>query len=183
MYQAIPSRPDCRTFETLTSNPQEIRKLCTESQGRVQALSQAIGRQPGMPCSLQDLLNNDLRGLAQQFVTTAHYCHLLDKKLEERTRTTFQERTAERAAHEAHLESYRQQLKKANETIDRLSKDIRDFDHAYYTKTEKRGKFDLERKTEKLAEKVSNQKRRINEQQSQIEVCTGPNVLYNGLCT
>lgn len=147
----------------------EIRKLCTESQGRVQALSQAIGRQPGMPGSLQDLLNNDLRGLAQQFVTTAHYCHLLEKKLEERTRTTFQERTAERAAHEAHLESYRQQLKKANEQIDRLSKDIRDFDHAYYTKTEKRGKVDLERKAEKLSEKINNQKRRINEQQSQIE--------------
>lgn len=123
-----------------------------------------------MPGSLQDLLNNDLRGLAQQFVTTAHYCHLLEKKLEERTRTTFQERTAERAAHEAHLESYRQQLKKANDTIDRLSKNLRDYENAY-AKGEKSRKVDLERKTEKMTEKINNQKRRINEQQNQIEVC------------
>ncbi|KUI67831.1 hypothetical protein VM1G_03488 [Cytospora mali] len=157
---------------TLDSSPEniilEIRKLCTDSQSRVQALSQAIGRQPGIPGNLQDLLNNDMRGLAQQFVTTARYCHLLEKKLEERTRATFQERTAERAAHEAHLESYRQQLKKANETIDRLSKDLSDFNNAY-SKTERSRKVDLERKTEKLTEKINNQKRRINEQQAQIE--------------
>ncbi|ROW17210.1 hypothetical protein VPNG_01165 [Cytospora leucostoma] len=151
-----------------------IRKVCTDSQGRVQALTQAIGRQPGMPGSLSDLLNNDLRGLAQQFITTTHYCHLLEKKIEERTRTTFQERTAERAAHEAHLESYRQQLKKANDTIDRLSGKVREFDHAYEKfdksdKSDKLRKIELERRAEKLAEKINNQKRRINEQQSQIE--------------
>lgn len=133
-----------------------------------------------MPGSLQDLLNNDLRGLAQQFVTTAHYCNLMEKKLEERTRTTFQERAAERAAHEAHLESYRQQLKKANEMIDRLSNDLRDLDSSYYAKTEKKGKYEFERKTEKLNEKINNQKRRINEQQSQIEVCISLNILVGG---
>lgn len=166
----------------LTLIQQAIRKVCTESQGRVQALTQAIGRQPGMPGSLSDLLNNDLRGLAQQFITTTHYCHLLEKKIDERTRTTFQERTAERAAHEAHLESYRQQLKKANDTIDRLSGKVREFDHAYEKfdksdKSDKLRKIELERRAEKLAEKINNQKRRINEQQSQIEVGLCLNIL------
>lgn len=106
----------------------------------------------------------------------------MEKKLDDRTRINFQERTAERAAHEAHLESYRQQLKKANETIDRLSKDVRDFDNAY-ARTEKSRKVDFERKAEKLNEKIHNQKRRINEQQSQIEVCLWPDRCTRWLST
>ena len=42
-----------------------------------------------------------------------------------------------------------------NETIDRLTKDVRDFDNAY-ARTEKSRKVDLERKTEKLNEKIHN---------------------------
>lgn len=123
------------------------------------------------------MVANDMRGLAQQNVTISHYCTMLAKGIDERDRIAFQERTAERAGHEAQSRSYLQQLNKANDTIDRLNDTVerlgggQDSNQAH-TKTDKARKVDLERKTERLNEKIHNQKRRINEQQSQIEVWT-----------
>lgn len=144
---------------------QDICKLCKDAQGRVQALSQAIGRQPGMPGSLTDLLNNDLRVIAQQFITTTYYCRMLEKKIDERTRIIFQERASERASHDAELNNYRHQLQTSCNRISKLEQNIREIEQSY-ANVEKRRKVELEKKKEK----IDNQKRRIKEQQDQIDV-------------
>lgn len=154
---------------SLTIAQQDIRKICKETQTRVQALSQAIGRQPGMPGSLTDLLNNDLRVVAQQFASTAYHCRMIEKKLEERTRANFQERTALHASQEVELNSFRAKLQSSQDRVRKLEQDLRDIE-TNYTTAEKRRKVELEKK----AEKISNQKRRIKEQQDQIDVSSGP---------
>lgn len=149
--------------------PQDIRKICKETQTRVQALSQAIGRQPGMPGSLTDLLNNDLRAVAQQFASTAYHARMIEKKLEERTRADFQERAALHASHEAELNVFRDKLQSSQDRVQKLEQDLRDIETTY-TNSDKRRKAEVEKKTEK----ISNQKRRIKEQQDQIDVSPGP---------
>lgn len=114
-----------------------------------------------MPGSLTDLLNNDLRVVAQQFASTAYHCRMLEKKLEERT--------ALQASHEVELNSFRGKLQSSQERVRKLEQDLRDIETAYTT-SDKRRKVELEKKTEK----ISNQKRRIKEQQDQIDVSSGP---------
>ncbi|KAF3766066.1 hypothetical protein M406DRAFT_68448 [Cryphonectria parasitica EP155] len=142
----------------------DIRKICKDSQARVQALSQAIGRQPGMPASLGDLLNNDLRNIAQQFVTTMYHCHVLERKVEELTDRSSQEGTTSSVAHEAQMNSLRNKLQNSQDRVRKLEQDMRDMEQGYAT-AEKRRKVEIEKKTEK----ISNQKRRIREQQDQID--------------
>lgn len=118
-----------------------------------------------MPSNLTDLLNNDLRVVAQQFASTAYHCRMIEKKLEERTRTSFQERTTLRASHESELTSFRSKLQVCQDRVHKLEQELRDRETSHTT-VEKRRKVELEKKTDK----VMNQKRRIKEQQDQIDV-------------
>lgn len=156
---------DCCQRQMLTVGLQDIRKICKDSQIRIQALGQAISRQPGVPGSLTDLMGNDLRHIAQQFVSTSFHCRMLEKKLEERGKAVSQERAAIIAAHGVELSSYHRRLQVSAERISRLEQELRDVESGHGN-ADKRRKVELEKKTEK----INNQKRRIKEQQDQIEV-------------
>lgn len=110
-------------------------------------------------------MSNDLRHIAQQFVSTSFHCRMLEKKLEERAQAASQERLAVNAAHGVELSSFRRKLQVSQERIARLEQDLRDIESGHGN-TDKRRKIELEKKTEK----INNQKRRIKEQQDQIEV-------------
>lgn len=118
-----------------------------------------------MPGSLTDLLNNDLRVIAQQFVSTTYHCRLLEKKLEEHSRAIFQERAAIQAAHEAETNSVRVNFQSSQDRARKLEQGLRDLEQGF-ANVDKRRKLELDKKTEK----ISNQKRRIKEQQDQIDV-------------
>lgn len=118
-----------------------------------------------MPSSLTDLLNNDLRVIAQQFATITYYCRMLEKRVEDHTQSTHQERTGERVSHDVQLNTYRQQLHDSRNRIARLEQDIRDIEQGH-ANADKRRRVELEKKKEK----IDNQKRRIKEQQDQIDV-------------
>lgn len=118
-----------------------------------------------MPSSLTDLLNNDLRVIAQQFATITYYCRMLEKRVEDRSQSTYQERAGERVSHDFQLNSYRQQLQESRVRIAKLEQDIRDIEQSH-SNTDKRRRVELEKKKEK----IDNQKRRIKEQQDQIDV-------------
>lgn len=142
-----------------------MRDICKDAQVRIQALGQAINRQPGVPGSLTDLVGNDLRSIAQQFVSTSFHCRMLEKKLEERAQADSQELLAVNAAHGVEVSSFRRKLQVSQERIARLEQDLRDIESSH-SNADKRRKVELEKKTEK----INNQKRRIKEQQDQIEV-------------
>lgn len=137
---------------------QDIRKICNETQARVQALGQAIGRQPGMPGSLTELLNNDMRVIAQQFASTAYHARMIEKKLQERGRVQLQERESE-------LKHLKTKLQNSQDRVRKLEESLHSTEEGYAT-ADKRRKVELEKK----AEKIQNQKRRIKEQQDQIDV-------------
>lgn len=118
-----------------------------------------------MPSSLTDLLNNDLRVIAQQFATITYYCRMLEKRVEDRSQSTYQDRAGERVPHDFQLNNYRQQLQESRARIAKLEQDIRDIEQSH-SNTDKRRRVELEKKKEK----IDNQKRRIKEQQDQIDV-------------
>lgn len=159
----------CCYFQMLTVGPQDIRKICKDTQVRIQALGQAIARQPGVTSSLTDLMSNDLRHIAQQFVSTSFHCRMLEKKLDERDQAFAKERVALHAAHGVEISSCRRKLMLGQERISRLEQDLIDLESGHGN-ADKRRKLELEKKTEK----INNQKRRIKEQQDQIEVNLKP---------
>lgn len=135
-----------------------------------------------MPSSLTDLLNNDLRVVAQQFATITYYCRMLEKQVEEdggllaASRLQRQQQPRPGAAGErapAHhdnnntpqVNSLRLQLQESHAKVAKLEQKIRDMSDTYST-TDKRRRVELEKKKEK----IDNQKRRIKEQQDQIDV-------------
>lgn len=134
-----------------------------------------------MPSSLTDLLNNDLRVVAQQFATITYYCRMLEKQVEEdggllaASRLQQQQQPRPGAAGErapAHhnnntpqANSLRLQLQESHAKVAKLEQKIRDMSETYST-TDKRRRVELEKKKEK----IDNQKRRIKEQQDQIDV-------------
>lgn len=118
-----------------------------------------------MPAALSDLLNNDLRNVAQQFVTTHYYCRVLEKKIEERNCQGYQDRVGGRGSQEAELNNLRKKLQQSQDRVSKLERDLHDIQEGY-ANTDKRRKAEIEKKTEK----ITNQKRRIKEQQDQIDV-------------
>lgn len=120
-----------------------------------------------MPSSLTDLLNNDLRVIAQQFATITYYCRMLEKRVAERSQSGYQDHAGERVSHDFQANSYRQQLQESRNKIAKLEQDIREMEHSH-TNVDKRRRVELEKKKEK----IDNQKRRIKEQQDQIDVST-----------
>lgn len=111
-----------------------------------------------------DLVNTDLRHIAQQFVSTSFYCRKLETKLEETTTNSAQDRTQVMQNHALELGSYRRKMQNQADRIAKLEEQLRDSE-AGYGNVDKRRKVELEKKTEK----INNQKRRIKEQQDQIE--------------
>ncbi|KAJ0125061.1 hypothetical protein J7T55_006405 [Diaporthe amygdali] len=171
-------RPGGPSGLAITANRQEplplsvvndMRTGLNGAQSRLQSLSQAVGRQPGMPPGIPALVNNDLRGIGHQLITISHLCNTLQNKLEEQDQAHFNDQLAQRAAYESSLNAIHGQLIKANGTIDDLTEQLQQSKKllAKHEKNPKGG--DLEIKAQKLTEKVTNQKRRINEQQAQIE--------------
>lgn len=136
--------------------------MCTQAQENLQALNQAIHTSPGIPGKTADLIGNDLSAVAHQFITISSVCNALEKKLDEGKMVHRRELIAQQASHEAYQGGLHGQLAKANMTIDEFQNRLRQI--------EKNPKGELEAKAQKLNEKVNNQKRRINEQQAQIEV-------------
>lgn len=134
-----------------------------------------------MPSSLTDLLNNDLRVVAQQFATITYYCRMLEKQVAEdggllaASRLQQQQQPRPGAAGErapAHhdnntpqVNNLRLQLQESHAKVAKLEQKIRDMSETYST-TDKRRRVELEKKKEK----IDNQKRRIKEQQDQIDV-------------
>lgn len=118
-----------------------------------------------MPGSLTDLLNNDLRIIAQQFASTAYHCRMIEKKLDQRNRETIQDRKAMNDVHEKQLKDMRHKLQSGQDRIQKLELALDDVEVSFST-ADKRRKLELEKKTEK----INNQKRRIKEQQDQIDV-------------
>ncbi|PSS00593.1 hypothetical protein BD289DRAFT_488925 [Coniella lustricola] len=76
--------------EVLTQQQQDVRNICTQSQSRVKALSDAISLQPEISPVVIELLNNDLRIIAQQLVAITQHCNTLEGNLHERTPTNSQ---------------------------------------------------------------------------------------------
>lgn len=145
--------------------------MCTQAQENLVALNQAIHTVPGIPGRTADLIGNDLTAVAHQFITISSVCNALDKKLDESKLVHRRELIAQQASHEAYQGGLHGQLAKANMTIDECQNRLRQI--------EKHSKGELEAKAQKLNEKVNNQKRRINEQQAQIEVCPPQNTQTN----
>lgn len=110
-------------------------------------------------------MNNDLRAIAQQFVSTNYHCRVLEIALEERVRVFLQERATILAANEAELSNYRLKVQGVLERNRQLELCVRDIQESF-AEAEKRRKLELDKK----AEKINNQKRRIKEQQDQIDV-------------
>lgn len=147
--------------------------MCTMAQENLQMLNQAVHCQPGIPGRTADLIGNDLSAVAHQFINISSVCNALEKKLDEDQRDRRdlrRELVAQQASHEAYQAGLHGQLAKANITIDEYQVRVRHLE-SLVAKLEKNPKGDIEAKAQKLTEKVNNQKRRINEQQSQIEVC------------
>lgn len=140
-----------------------MRNVCTEAQKNLQALNQAIHTVPGIPGRTADLIGNDLSAVAHQFITVSSVCNALEKRIEEDKLDHRRQILAQQASHEAYQGGLHGQLAKANITIDEYQHRLRQI--------EKHSKGELEAKAQRLNEKVNNQKRRINEQQAQIEVC------------
>lgn len=160
----------------LTLQTQEARGVCTKAQENLQMLNQAVHCQPGIPGRTADLIGNDLSAVAHQFINISSVCNALEKKLDEDQRDRRElrrELVAQQASHEAYQAGLHGQLAKANITIDEYQVRVRHLE-SLVAKLEKNPKGDIEAKAQKLTEKVNNQKRRINEQQSQIEVCLVP---------
>lgn len=147
----------------LTSHTQEVRNVCSEAQKNLACLNKAVHNQPGIPGKTADLIGNDLLALAHQFVTISSVCSALENKFDEDKLHHRRELIAQQASHEAYQGGLHGQLAKANMTIDEFQNRLRQI--------EKNSKGELEAKAQRLNEKVNNQKRRINEQQAQIEVC------------
>lgn len=137
--------------------------MCTQAQKNLQALNQAVHTVPGIPGRTADLIGNDLSAVAHQFITISSVCNAMEKKLDEDKLVHRRELIAQQASHEAYQGGLHGQLAKANMTIDEFQNRLRAI--------EKNSKGELEAKAQKLNDKVNNQKRRINEQQAQIEVC------------
>lgn len=116
-----------------------------------------------------DLVNTDLRHIAQQFVSTSFYCRKLETKLEELDALSTKDRAAVMTSHALELNGYRRKLQSNAERIAKLEEQLRDSEAGYGT-VDKRRKVELEKKTEK----INNQKRRIKEQQDQIEASFAP---------
>lgn len=140
--------------------------MCTQAQKNLQALNQAVHTVPGIPGRTADLIGNDLSAVAHQFITISSVCNAMEKKLDEDKLVHRRELIAQQASHEAYQGGLHGQLAKANMTIDEFQNRLRAI--------EKNSKGELEAKAQKLNDKVNNQKRRINEQQAQIEVCFLP---------
>lgn len=155
----------CNQSVILTWGSKDMRKICKDTQARIQALGQAIARQPGVPGSLTDLVGNDLRHIAQQFVSISFHSRMLEKKLEDRSQAVAQERIAVNVSHGVELNSFRRKIQVSQERISRLEQELHDLESGH-NNADKRRKAELEKKTEK----INNQKRRIKEQQDQIEV-------------
>ncbi|KAL2273966.1 hypothetical protein FJTKL_03759 [Diaporthe vaccinii] len=139
----------------------EVRNVCTEAQKNLQSLNQAIHHTPGIPGRTADLIGNDLTATAHQFITISSVCNALENKFDEDKLHHRRELIAQQASHEAYQGGLHGQLAKANMTIDEFQNRLRQI--------EKNSKGELEAKAQRLNEKVNNQKRRINEQQAQIE--------------
>lgn len=114
-----------------------------------------------MPGSLTELLNNDMRVIAQQFASAAYHARMIEKKLQERARAQNKER-------EYDPSNLKKQLYHSQDRIRKLEDILQSTEQGYAT-ADKRRKIELEKK----ADKIQNQKRRIKEQQDQIDVSFG----------
>lgn len=155
--------------------------MCTEAQENLRMLNQAVHCQPGIPGRTADLIGNDLLAVGHQFITIGSVCNALEKRLDEDNRDHHRAMMAEKASHEAYHTGLHGQLTKANITIDDFQLRVRHLEQ-HIAKLEKNPKADVEAKVQKLNEKVVNQKRRINEQQAQIEVCLLLDTSSIGFC-
>lgn len=155
--------------------------MCSRAQENLRSLNQAIHCQPGIPGKTADLIGNDLSAVAHQFITISSVCNALEKNIDDDKRDHRRDLMAQQASHEAYQGGLHGQLAKANITIDEFQIRVRQLDQLV-AKLEKNSKGELEAKAQKLNEKVNNQKRRINEQQAQIEVSFLPNPKRNKLC-
>lgn len=153
---------------------QEVLKECANVQTGLQALNQAIHQTPGIPGRTADLIRNDLSALGHEIITIGSFVHALGNEFDEHGRDHRRDLRTQQAAHEATQAGLRSQLAKANSTIDEFQARIRQI--------EKNSKGELEAKAQRLNEKVNNQKRRINEQQAQIEVCFPPGATSDMSC-
>lgn len=110
------------------------------------------------------MVNTDLRHIAQQFVHTSFYSRKLETKLEELDQLSARDRAEFINAHVLEIGSFRRKLQANAERIVKLEEQLHESEQGYGN-ADKRRKVELEKKTEK----INNQKRRIKEQQDQIE--------------
>lgn len=111
------------------------------------------------------MVNTDLRHVAQQFIHTTFYCRKLENKLEEIDTMSSKERAQLLSDHLHEVNTVRRKYQDAAERLAKAEEQLRDCESGYGN-VDKRRKVELEKKTEK----INNQKRRIKEQQDQIEV-------------
>ena len=147
----------------------DIRLVCSSTQVRLQNLYQAFGCWTRMPAGIARLVNNDLQAIGYQLVTINHLCPTLQNALNQQDEAYCNSQRTKQASHESSQNELRGRLIQANNIIMDLTKQIQQSkDHIKHLK--ENFKCDLEDKTQRLVEKVTNQKRRINEQKAQIEV-------------
>jgi peptidoglycan hydrolase CwlO-like protein len=114
-----------------------------------------------MPASVAILVNKDLRAIGHRLITISHLCWTLQNHLDPQHKI-YGYRT-EQASHESSQDTLRERLMEANNIIIDLTNKVQQSkDHI--DKLQENFKYDLEDKTQKLTEKITNQKRRINEQ-------------------
>jgi predicted nucleic acid-binding Zn-ribbon protein len=122
-----------------------------------------------MPAGIARLVNNDLQAIGYQLVTISHLCPTLQSALTQQDKTYRNSQQTKKASHKSSQNELRGRLIQANNVIIDLTKQIQQSkDHIEHL--EENFNCDLENKTQRLVEKVTNQTRRINEQQAQIEV-------------
>lgn len=144
--------------------------MCTFSQQRLLQSSQAIKTMPGVPVKVSDAVVNDMRGIGHQFLTVIQYCNALERMINRNRKAQSDEHFSQRASYEAHQDGTRRQLFKANTTIDELNKKVRELEQALANKLDKNRKSDTEARVNNLKSKIENQKKRINDQTTQIVV-------------
>lgn len=164
---AVSINPSCLDVLSrgLITKLQDVRKVCGDVQTRIAALCQSMATVPGVPSSVNDMLNNDLRGVNQQVSTLAFHVRSMERLSEDRTRHIYEERAALITGHETEKLTLRGKLQAYQDRYHKTETELRESQASWVT-VEKRRKAEIEKKTEK----VMNQKRRIKEQQDQIDV-------------
>lgn len=146
---------------------QSIYKTCTDVQVRFEDLRHSMTTIDGINTDDQEMFNGDLRHLSHFFSAITFQARLLEGILEESGRKDAEERAALVMTHEGEKLDLCLKLDQAHERAIKAEKELED-SHIAWAALEKRRKAELDKKSEK----VHNQKRRIKEQQDQIDVST-----------